>query len=297
MANALVADITPEDKRDERFGKMGVSSNLGYVIGPAMAGVLSGTILGYELPIIFAMGISIFAVTLIIFTLTDPKSSAPCVDPHAANAHKVMGQEHCPSIQAKSPTPLSIANLLRLPGIRVFMATYFLVMLAFNFFYVAFPVQAATEMQWTVKHTGAFFSVMSIFMVVFQGAILPRLSKIWSDKSLVCAGGVVLGLGFLALSPANDWIAFMAAILIALGNGLMWPPIVALLSKAAGDYQGAVLGLAGSVSAAASILGLFLGGLMYPHFGDWLFVLSAGLIFAVVMMTPWFPRGKPEKFN
>ena len=66
VANALVADITPEDKRDERFGKMGVSSNLGYVIGPAMAGVLSGTILGYELPIIFAMGISIFAVCALI---------------------------------------------------------------------------------------------------------------------------------------------------------------------------------------------------------------------------------------
>ena len=297
VANALVADITPEDKRDERFGKMGVSSNLGYIIGPALAGVLGGTILGYELPIILAMGISLLAVTLIIFTLPDPKSSAACADPHAANVHKVMGQEHCPSIQAKSPTPLSSTDLFRLPGIRVFMATYFLVMLAFNFFYVAFPVQAATEMQWSVKHTGAFFSVMSIFMVVVQGAILPRLSKVWSDKRLVCTGGIVLGLGFLALSPANDWIAFVAAILIALGNGLMWPPIVALLSKAAGEYQGAVLGLAGSVSAAASILGLFLGGLLYPHFGDWLFVLSAGLIFAVIALTPWFPRGKPEKFN
>jgi MFS family permease len=295
VANALVADITPEDKRDERFGKMGVSSNLGYMIGPAMAGVLSGTILGYELPIIFAMGISLLAVTLIIFTLTEPKPSAPCVDPHAANAHKVMGQEHCPSIQAKSSTKLSVAELFRLPGISVFMATYFLVMLAFNFFYVAFPVQAATEMQWTVKHIGAFFSVMSIFMVVVQGAILPRLSRVWSEKRLVCAGGVVLGLGFLALAPANDWVAFLAAILIALGNGLMWPPIVALLSKAAGEYQGAVLGLGGSISAAASVLGLFLGGLMYPHFGDWLFVLSAGLILAVVVLTPWFPSGKPEK--
>jgi DHA1 family tetracycline resistance protein-like MFS transporter len=296
-ANALVADITPEDQRDERFGKMGVSSNLGYMIGPAMAGVLGGTMLGYELPIIFAMGISIFAVMLIIFTLPNPKPTPPCVDPHATNAQKVMGQELCPSIQAKSPTKLSMAELFRLPGISVFMATYFLVMLAFNFFYVAFPVQAATEMQWTVKHTGAFFSVMSVFMVVVQGAILPRLSKVWSEKRLVCTGGVVLALGFLALSPANDWVAFLAAILIALGNGLMWPPIVALLSKAAGENQGAVLGMAGGVSAAASILGLFLGGLMYPHFGDWLFFLSAGLILAVVVLTPWFPREETGSFN
>jgi DHA1 family tetracycline resistance protein-like MFS transporter len=113
----------------------------------------------------------------------------------------------------------------------------------------------------------------------------------------VGTGGVVLAVGFLALSPANDWIAFLAAILIALGNGLMWPPIVALVSKAAGENQGAVLGMAGGVSAAASILGLFLGGLMYPHFGDWLFFLSAGLILAVVVLTPWFPREETGSFN
>jgi MFS family permease len=86
---------------------------------------------------------------------------------------------------------------------------------------------------------------------------------------------------------------FVGAVLIAVGNGLMWPPVVALLSKAAGEHQGAVQGLTGSVSAAASIMGLLLGGLLYAHLTDWLFVLSAGLIFAVVILSLWFPREKP----
>jgi MFS family permease len=293
VANALVADITPEDKRDERFGKMGVSYNLGTVIGPALAGVLGGTILGYELPIIFAMGISLFAVSLILVTLPDPEPSAPGIDPDAANALKVMGQEHRACIQTEAPTKMSSADIVRLPGMFVFLATYFFVMLAFNFFYVAFPVQAATEMLWSVKHTGAFFSVMSLFMVVVQGAILPRLSRTWSDKRLVCMGSIMLGFGFLALAPAGDWLAFVGAILIAVGNGLMWPPVVALLSKTAGEHQGAVQGLAGSVGAVASIMGLMLGGISYAHLGDWLFVLSAGLIFAVVILSIWFPPDKP----
>ena len=186
-----------------------------------------------------------------------------------------------------------MVDTVRLPAIGIFMATYFLVMLSFSFFYVAFPVQAATEMQWSVKHTGAFFSVMSIFMVVVQGGVLPRLSRTWSDKRLVCVGAILLACGFLALMPANDSLAFVAAILIAVGNGLMWPPMVALLSKAAGEHQGAVQGLAGSVSAAASILGLLLGGIMYAHVTDWLFVLSAGLILAVVILSAWFPPEKP----
>ena len=102
---------------------------------------------------------------------------------------------------------------------------------------MAFPVQAVREMQWSIKHTGAFFSVMSLFMVVVQGAILPRLSRTWSDKRLVCVGAFVLGFGFLALTPAGDWMAFVGAILIAVGNGLMWPPVVALLSKTAGKIK------------------------------------------------------------
>jgi MFS family permease len=294
VANAYVADITPEDARDGRFGKMGVASNLGSMIGPVLVGILSGTILGYELPVLATMGISLLSMIITIVVLPDPNPCAAGLNPHAANALNVMGKEHRPCIRPEAPASMSSADIVRLPGIRVFMATYFLVMLAFNFFYVSFPLQAATEMQWTIKHTGAFFSVMSIFMVAVQGALLPRLSQIWSDKRLVCVGAFVLGFGFLALSPANNWMPFVGAVLIALGNGLMWPPVVALLSKAAGEHQGAVLGLVGGVSAAASILGLFLGGIMYPHFRGWLFVLSAGFIFAVIILSVWFPREKLE---
>ncbi len=155
-------------------------------------------------------------------------------------------------------------------------------------------MKGEVNQQWTIKHIGAFFSVMSVSMVAVQGALLPRLSRIWSDKRLVCLGALVLGFGFLTLSPASNWLPFVGAILIALGNGLMWPPVVAILSKAAGEHQGAVLGLVGSVSTAASILGLFLGGIMYPHFRGWLFVLSAGFIFAVIIMSVWFPREKRQ---
>jgi MFS family permease len=290
VANAYIADITPEGERDQRFGKMGVASNLGSMIGPVLVGILSGTALGYELPVMATMGISLLSMVITIAILPNPQPCAAGLNPHATNALTVMGKEHRPCIRPKPPVKMSSKDLARLPGIRVFMATYFVVMLAFNFFYVSFPLQAATEMKWTVKHTGAFFSVMSIFMVAVQWAILPRLSRIWSDKRLVRIGALVLGFGFLALMPVSNWMPFVGAVLIAVGNGLMWPPVVALLSKAAGQHQGAVLGLVGSVSAAASILGLFIGGIMYHHFKGWLFVLSAGFIFVVIILSAWFPK-------
>ncbi len=294
VANAYVADITPKDARDERFGKMAASSNLGYIIGPALAGLLGGTILGYELPVLFALGISLAATILIVVLLPESDPCALGFDPQAASAHKVMGREHRSCIQTQAPSPMSSADLVRLPGIAVLMAIYFLVMLAFNFFYVAFPVQAATQMQWSVKHTGAFFSVMSLFMVVVQGPVLSRLSRVWSEGRLVSVGSLVLGCGFLTFVPAIGWMAFGGAILLAAGNGLMWAPVVALVSKTAGEHQGAVQGLAGSVGAVASIVGLILGGIMYAHLSGWLFVLSAGLIFVVAFLSLWLPGKNAE---
>lgn len=290
VANAYVADITPENKRDDRFGKMGVSSNMGNMIGPALAGLLGGTALGFELPVLVTMVIALLTLSLTYSKLPKSEHSLPGLDPHAANPHKVLGMEHRSSIREAKSARMSNAEIIRLPGIFIFLVTYFLIMVAFSFFYVAFPVQAATEMHWTVKHTGAFFSVMSVFMVLVQGLVLPKMSLIWSDKRLVFVGALVLGAGFLSLSAGSGWMAFGAAFLIALGNGLMWPPMVALLSKASGKNQGAVQGLTGSVSATASIVGLILGGALYSHLHDWLFVLASGLILVVVVLSAWFPK-------
>jgi DHA1 family tetracycline resistance protein-like MFS transporter len=293
VANAYVADITAEDQRDARFGKMGVASNLGAMIGPVLVGILSGTLLGYELPVLATMGISLLSLILTIVILPESKPSAPGLNPLASNCLNVMGKEHRACLRPEAAIEMSNADLVRLPGIAVFMLTYFLVMLAFNFFYVAFPLHAATEMQWTVKHIGAFFSVMSIFMVAVQGVVLPRLSRTWSDKRLVCVGAFVLGWGFITLASASDWMTFLGAVLIAVGNGLMWPPVVALLSKAAGKHQGAVQGLTGSVSAAAAIIGLLLAGILYSDLTYWLFILSATLIFAVIILSFCFPSETP----
>ena len=73
---------------------------------------------------------------------------------------------------------------------------------------------------------------------------------------------------------------------MAVGNGLMWPSVVSLLSKAAGErYQGAIQGVAGSLGAAASILGLILGGLLYGVLEGSVFLLSAVTIFIAAALA------------
>jgi MFS family permease len=132
---------------------------------------------------------------------------------------------------------------------------------------------------------GAFFAVMSMVMVAVEGPVLRYVSKVCSDAVLIAIGGFVLGCGFLLLDTQEDTTVFTAAVLIAIGNGLMWPLLVALLSAKGGEHQGAVQGLAGSVAAIASIIGLLMGGLLYSSLQGWLFVVSSILTFIVMLMA------------
>jgi MFS family permease len=84
----------------------------------------------------------------------------------------------------------------------------------------------------------------------------------------------------------NILLIYVAAILFAVGNGLMWPSLLSILSKHGGTvHQGAVQGVAGSFASLASIIGLIIGGILYNLIGGITFLISAGVIFAVFIMS------------
>ena len=77
VANAYLADITAESDRSANFGKMAVSGNLGFVLGPAIAGALGATALGEVPPVVAALLISVVASLIIGFKLPE---STPLLD-------------------------------------------------------------------------------------------------------------------------------------------------------------------------------------------------------------------------
>jgi MFS family permease len=108
-----------------------------------------------------------------------------------------------------------------------------------------------------------------------------KISDYWVQ--ICCA---VLGSNFVLFISSEFSLIYLAAVLFAVGNGLMWPSIMSILSKRAGTiYQGAVQGVAGSVTGVASIIGLTTGGLLYNAFGGLTFLVSAGVIFAVFVLS------------
>jgi MFS family permease len=284
VANALLADITPENERAANFGKMAVSSNLGFIAGPALAGVLGATALGEVPPVVAALLISAIASFMVAFMLYEPTRCVLTADPESTQSVRQLlgpGKKACFTIASKQ---MATSEILRLPSIPRLLTLHFLVFLAFNFFYIAFPVYAVSVLEWTLFETGVFFSVLSLMMVGVQGPVLSRVSKALSDRTLVVAGSAVLATSFVCFTSTNTVTLYVGAALVALGNGLMWPSLLAIISKASdSSVQGAVQGFAGSSGAIASIAGLLAGGLLFDTIQGGVFVLAAVVAGVVVL--------------
>jgi MFS family permease len=286
VANAYLADITEEKERSKNFGKMAVAANLGFVIGPALAGLFGATQFGETLPVLAAVFISIVATLIIAFKLPE---SQPCVlekNPEDVNVKKLFGQEHKECFRISSEEKLTFKDVLKLKNIPFLLGIYFLIFLAFSLFHTAFPIHAVQAMGWQLFDTGAFFSFMGIMMVLAQGPLLSRLTKIWSDGVLVFVGSLILAASFLCFYSITHLIVYFGAALLAVGNGLMWSAVLSILSKAAEEkYQGTIQGVAGSAGSFASILGLVIGGVFYESTGPAVFIISAVIIFGVFLMS------------
>jgi len=286
VANAYLADITDDKHRSENFGRMAISTNIGFVAGPAIAGLIGATIYGEILPVAAALFVSFIATLLIAFGLTESKPKPIHINPEEPNACKVFGHEHKECFELESAKDKSTGSIFKLPGIPPLLAVNFMVMLGFSFFYVAFPTHAATGLGWTIRETGIYFAVFSVVMIIVQGPVLARLSKRVEDGVLVTIGAAIMAIGFLAMVWDSTAAVYTAAVLIAFGNGLMWPTFMAILAERAGsEFQGAVQGFASSSGAAASIVGLIAGGLIYIWIGAYVFIMSAVIIAMVTVIA------------
>lgn len=286
IANAYLADITVEEDRSRNFGKMAISSNLGFVVGPALAGILGASLLGEVLPVAAALLLSLSATFIIAFRLPE---STQCIikrTPESVTFRKVFGQEHKECYAVETAPDLKAQEIVRIKNLPFMLTLYFLIFLGFNIFYTAFPIHAATGLEWSITQLGIFLSFLSLVMVLVQGPVLGRLTRSYSDALLATIGSVILGTNFLLLLSERVSIIYLAALLFALGNGLMWPTFLSILSKMAGErYQGAVQGFASSAGSFASIIGLITGGFLYDSLGALTFIVSALIIYAVFFLS------------
>ena len=286
IANAYLADLSSDRTRSKNFGKMAISSNLGFILGPALAGILGGTIYGAILPVLAALILSLVTLIVIYFLRDSKPSSEEIFVPEEGTIRKVFSQECKEPYSTVSTKKPRLRDVFKLKHISFLFVLYFLIFLGFNIYYAAFPTHAANDLKWSVTQLGIFYAVLSGIMVLVQGPVLRKVLKKFSEEKLVVIGSLILGTNFILFVSNNIVSVGGAVILFAVGNGLMWPSFMSILSRRAGSkLQGAVQGVAGSFGGLASIIGLSLGGFLYNSIGGATFLISAGVILAIFVMS------------
>jgi MFS family permease len=279
VANAYLADISSPQRRKADYGKLGAAMGFGFFAGPLIAGALGWTRWGAILPVTFAAMLSAGALWLIWRHLPE------------------LGSTRLDKAAPATPAPGAIAQpsnnrqLLGLGRVRFLMGLQFLMLLAYDLFFSAFPVYAAGPLGWAPLQLAGYFGLLSIVLILAQGPLLRRIGRFYGETTLVGAGAALVTLNFLLVLSGQLYLIIPGAVLLAVGHGLMWPSFLAVVSYSAGSrLQGSLQGLVTGAGSVGSILGLASGGLLYQTLGPWVFAFAAGVIAVFLVLALRLPR-------
>ena len=289
VATAYVVDLSTEKDQAQNMGRMSLSTNMGFILGPMIAGLLGATYLGEKLPVLAAIVISGLGLALIIFLLPESKPTPVDGPPCGSPTRRVMGAEprdcYDPPLRKNG-----ILDLLKIKKVPVMFGLYFFIFFAFNTYYATFPIHAAKALNWETSELGFFFSFSSVAMILVQGPVLSFLNKRVDSSILFGVGSVLMFCSFFTYSIAHTYAAYTAALLFALGNGIMWPSYMALLATLGPrDKKGYIQGVAAGIGSFASILGLLLGGLLYARFQEVTFIIAGAIFLPCTVLAFYMP--------
>ena len=236
-ANAAMADMSTAEDRAASFGKVGAAFGLGFILGPALGGLLSD--FGTRIPFFVAAGLA-FANGIygyFVFPETMPKERRRPFEWRRAN-------------------PLgALANLGKIKGILPIALIYFLWVCATNIYPASWAFFAPVQFGWDSKMVGISLTLVGVSMLIFQSLVIGRAVKRFGERTTAMIG-MIFGLASFTITAflTNGLIALFLNILNGF-SGMAMPAINAMMSKRTpSNQQGELQGLNGSMSALAFLL-------------------------------------------
>ena len=263
VAHAYVADLVGPDRRAGAMGRVGAAAGLGFVAGPAIGGLLSGSDPAnpdFQLPFLVAAGMTAVAFVLALVLLKET------VD-RTARARAARGR----------PADRWWRRV-REAGIAPLLVLVFSTPMVFSGIETVFALWSERAFGWGPVANGYMYTFMGAVAVVVQGlAIGPIAARLGEHYAVVLGMGVVAA-GCLVLPLAGGMGLVMVGLgLIVFGVSVCGPSLTSLIAARAGAHErGALLGLSQSAGGLGRILGPALSGTVLGAFGrDWPFVLGA----------------------
>jgi DHA1 family tetracycline resistance protein-like MFS transporter len=271
-AGAYIADVTPPEKRAAGFGMIGAAWGLGFVLGPALGGVLGA--IDTRLPFWVAAGLTLLNALYGLFVL--PES---------------LSVEHREKFSWKRANPLGSLKLLRSHPELFRLAT------VNGFFYLAhqvlpsvFVLYASFRYGWNEETVGLTLALLGVCGMVVQGGIVKRVVADFGERHTLLAGLLFGVCGFAIYGLAPTGIIFWLGIPVFSLMGLYGPSSQGLMTRhVQPSQQGQLQGANNSIMGIAGVIGPGIFTLTFASFigaqSDWHlpgapFLLSALMLVA-----------------
>ena len=275
---AYVADITTSEERGRGMGLMGAAMGLGFILGPAIGGVMGS----HDMPFFVAGGLSLLTFIFALILLPESLQKSP--------TGKVLGDQH----EWVSPREIFRRTTLKSPLTPLFLVAFFSTF-SFSGLEMTFPLFIEDKWNYGEREMGWMFMVMGAIVVPLQGGLLGRLINKFGERRIILIGLLLNALGMVLLLTAYSFVSLTLYLTIAgIGNQLIRPTNTSWISKQTRIGQGAAIGIMDAFLSLGRILGPLLGGWLYAKEAYPYAVLSGILVVAMLCLYIPLRRIKDE---
>lgn len=239
-ASAYIADITPPQDRSKRIGLIGAAFGIGFVLGPAIGGILSH--FSVIAPFWFAAILSVLNAILMWIVLPEP-------------------ERHTARQKGPLKDTFEQAGSWRLGVITI---TYFIAIAGFAIVTVIYPQVSHRRFELDQSQISYIFVMMGLIGAAIQGGGIGRLAKRFGDANLAITGFALMAASMMLMPFASSVPIFLLfSVGLAIGNSLSQPTVNAMASKgASAALQGRVLGVVQSAGSLGRVFGPVIAGFL-----------------------------------
>ncbi len=248
-AAAYVADVTPIERRAAAFGRVGAAWGIGFILGPALGGVLGGVT--PRLPFWFAAAMSLVSASYGLFLLPESLSG---------------GLRR--AFSWKRASPIGSLMLFRshreLSGLSLVV---FLNYLAFQVLPSVFVIYAGYRYGWGIVAVGLALTLVGLCNIIVQGGLVRPFISRFGERNALYVGLLAGAAGFSVWGLATNSIMFVVAIPVFAPIGLAGPALQSLMTRRVDpSEQGRLQGANNSIAGLTGVIGPVMFTLVFAAF-------------------------------
>ncbi len=269
IAQAAVIDISPPEKKAVNLSLISIALGVGFAVGPVAGSYFTVNSFfarfGFAGPFIFAGTLALLNGTLLLFTFTETTQN-----------------------MKKDRIVIYKGFLLFISGfssrrLKKLAVILLLIQMSWALYFQTSSLLMVEGYSYTISELGWFISFISAIYSFTLIVVIRILGKFFTIEKILLYSCLILGLGFIIASCNIEICAWISVVPIAAGAALAYLSIITLFSNAVGKKsQGWVMGIAGSVVAAASCFGSIIAGVFTAISFSLTYVIGAVIIFSVL---------------